>query len=151
MFRTFIIFCSFCFFSLVIVPQAAGQRTDQGLPPAEIIADSYHSASAVFCMDVDTTRISDSVMTDSGRTGYVCLQFDGTLKESYKGTYAEGSRICIDNWIEYNPQLLTHWRDQEEILIFIDRIEGTKKCFRAMENGMFLASETLKDLIRKLK
>jgi hypothetical protein len=149
--RTFIIICSFCIFTSVIVPEVAGQRSGQDLPPAEIIDDSYHAAHAVICMDVDTTRISDSVMTDSGRTGYVCLQFTGSLKESFKGIYGYGEEICIDNWMEFNPRLLSFWRDQKEIIFFIDRPDSMKDCRRVMENGMFVGSDTLRSLIRGLK
>jgi len=149
--RTFIKICSFCFFIAVSVPEAFSQHSGPDLPPAEIIEDSYIDAHAVFCMDVDTARISDSIMTDRGHTGYVCLQFDGRLKESFKGTYPAGKMICIDDWMEFNPRLLAYWRDQKEIIIFIDRPDSAKECHRVMENGMFLASDTLRSLLRGLK
>ncbi len=142
-----IISVSFFFFS--DNPGSSKLLSVQDLPPAEVLEASYHSAQFVVCMDIHHVYLTNTLFTDSGAPGYVRLRYDGRILEIFKGNLSD-TTVCVTNVIEYDDKMIDYLQNQVKIIVFTRDASDGNECHPVMESGLFAASDSLVQFIRRL-
>jgi len=135
--------CLFLF--LVCCSSQNNHKSEEILPPIEIIESNIDLSELVCIAKILNFTIEDTIFSDSGKPGYLIQTIEAQVIKSYKGKLKIDEVFSYRNFVEYSEKKFLY----EKVLLFLNKEKKTVR-YHVIEFGQFKATAGLINLVDQL-